>query len=285
MAQTYVLHEGSFGRALVFELRDDLVAHAHADSQLAVWLGGTRVESHVGGEVVTFGENIALGTNAYESHHVHLLDQGGTAIFLVLYISKEWLDSRRAATGRSFFFSSPAVPIDAAVRRGCWHVLDAIVSPHGGSPKAVDAEVEQLLLAAIASTQAPTDDMARIAPTAPVLDHRLRAAIAYMREHVTEPLAVEEVASKVRLSRGHFFALFRQQLNTTPQVFWSAVRVEEAARRMVQQDASLTEVAMELGFSTPGNFSRFFREHMGTTPSRYRKAAIGAAPHLLTGVP
>ena len=153
------------------------------------------------------------------------------------------------------------------------------------SPKAVDAEVEQLLLAAIASAQAPTDDMARIAPTAPVLDHRLRAAIAYMREHVTEPLAVEEVASRVHLSRGHFFALFRQQLNTTPQVFWSAVRVEEAARRMVQQDASLTEVAMELGFSTPGNFSRFFREHMGTTPSRYRKAAIGVAPHLLTGVP
>ena len=79
---------------------------------------------------------------------------------------------------------------------------------------------------------------------------------AYMREHVTDPMAVEEVASKVGLSRGHFFALFKEQLNTTPQVFWSAVRVEEAVRLLVQQEAPLTSVALDLGFSTPGNFSR-----------------------------
>jgi AraC-like DNA-binding protein len=35
----------------------------------------------------------------------------------------------------------------------------------------------------------------------------------------------------------------------------------------VQRDASLSEVALEFGFSSPGNFSRFFREHMGTTIS------------------
>jgi AraC-like DNA-binding protein len=285
VAQTYALHEGSFGRALVFELRDDLVPHAHADSQLALWLGGARAESRVGSGVVGYGENVALGVNAYESHDVHLLDQSGPAVFLVLYLSKPWLDSRRAATGRSFFFSSPAVTVSASVRQGCWRVLDAIVAPLDGSHAAVDVEVEQLLLAAIASTQQPTEDMTLLNPNRAVLDHRLRAAIAYMREHVAEPLAVEEIASKVGLSRGHFFALFRQQLNTTPQVFWSAVRVEEVARRLAQQDASLTEVALDLGFSSPGNFSRFFREHMGTTPSRYRQAAIGATQHLLTGVP
>jgi len=286
VSQTYALHEGSFGRALVFELRDDLVAHAHGDSQLALWLGGSRVESHVRGEVVRYAENVAMGTNSYESHDVRLLDRdGGPAVFLVLYITKGWLDSRRAATGRSFFFSSPSVPIDASVRQSCWRVLDAVVSPHGGSPAHVDAEVEKLLLAAIMSTQAPPEDAARLAPTAAGLDHRLRAAIAYMREHVAEPLAVEEVAGKVGLSRGHFFALFRQQLNTTPQVFWSAVRVEEVARRLVQQDASVTDVALDLGFSSPGNFSRFFREHMGTTPSRYRRAAMGASQNLLTGIP
>lgn len=284
MAETYALHEGAFGRAVVLELRDDLVAHAHAETQLALWLGGARVEAHVGGEVVAYGENVALGTNAYESHDAHLLDHEAPAIFLVLYISKAWLDARRAATGRPFFFASPAVPIDAAVRQGCWRVLDAIVSPHAGASDDIDAEVERLLAAAIESTRLQGDGASRLAPTGPVLDHRLRAAIAYMREHVTEPLVVEDIASKLGLSRGHFFALFRQQLNTTPQVFWSAVRVEEAVRRLVQQDVSLTEVALELGFSTPGNFSRFFREHMGTTPSRFRKAAVGTGQHLLTGV-
>ena len=43
MPETYALHEGAFGRAVVLELRDDLVAHAHAETQLALWLGGAVV--------------------------------------------------------------------------------------------------------------------------------------------------------------------------------------------------------------------------------------------------
>jgi transcriptional regulator GlxA family with amidase domain len=120
--------------------------------------------------------------------------------------------------------------------------------------------------------------------TAPMIDHRLRAAITYMREHVGDPVVVDEVAGKVGLSRAHFFALFRDQLNTTPQVFWSAVKVEEAIRRLVEKAEPLTSVAFDLGFSTPGNFSRFFREHMGVTPSHYRKVSAGPKRYPVTGV-
>lgn len=283
MAETYALHEGAFGRAVVLELRDDLISHAHAEVQLALWLGGARVEGHVGSQRVPYSENLALGTNTYESHDARLLDRSGTAVFLVLYVAKPWLDERRAATGRPFHFAAPGVPIDAAVRQACGRVLDKIVAPHEHAGADIDAQVEALLLAAIESTAAPPQPGRPLSPT-PTLDRRLRAAIAYMREHVNEPVVVEDVASKVGLSRGHFFALFRDQLNTTPQVFWSAVRVEEAVRRLVEHEEPLTSVAMDLGFSTPGNFSRFFREHMGVTPSRFRRAASGAPTHSLTGI-
>jgi AraC-like DNA-binding protein len=103
---------------------------------------------------------------------------------------------------------------------------------------------------------------------ATTVDHRLRAAIAYMRAHVSEPMTVEDVAGRVGLSRAHFFTMFRDQLNTTPQVFWSAVRVEEVVRRLMFRTEPLTSVALELGFSSPGNFSRFFKEHMGVHLSK-----------------
>jgi len=283
MPETYALHEGAFGRAVVLELRDDLVAHAHAETQLALWLGGACVEAHVGSRVVRYDEQLALGTNAYESHDARLLDRSGPAVFLVLYISKPWLDERRAASGRPFFFTSPGIPIDSAVRQSCWNVLDRIVSPLQHPDADIDGEVERLLLAAIDSSNAPVKADGLTA-TAPVLDHRLRAAITYMRQHVSDATTAEEIAARVGLSRGHFFALFRDQLNTTPQVFLSAVRVEEAVRRLVQQEEPLTSVALDLGFSTPGNFSRFFREHMGVTPSRFRRAATRTAPHSLTGI-
>ena len=69
MAEAYALHEGAFGRVVVLELRGDLVAHAHAETQFAFWLGGGRAHANLGnGQVVHYSEDVALGTNAYESH-------------------------------------------------------------------------------------------------------------------------------------------------------------------------------------------------------------------------
>jgi len=283
MSDAYALREGAFGRAVVLDLRDDLVAHAHAETQFAFWLGGGRVQAHLGTEVVSYSENVALGTNAYESHDARLLDKAQPAVFLVLYISKPWLDERRAASGRPFFFPSPRVPISPALRQACWRLLDLVISVDTATPDRLAHEVEALIITAIDATLAPVAEPQR--SRAPMLDHRLRAAIAYMREHVADPIAVEDVAGKVGLSRAHYFSLFRDQLNTTPQVFWSAVRVEEAVKRLVLHEEPLTSVALDLGFSSPGNFSRFFREHMGVTPSRFRRVAGGPEHHPVTGVP
>lgn len=282
-SDTYALHAGAFGRAVVLDLSEDLVAHAHSETQFAFWLGGGRVQARLANEVVDYREDVALGTNAYESHDARLLDKCQPAVFLVLYISKEWLDAKRASSGRPFYFASPRVPINPALRQACWRLLDIIISPHHDGPSRLEAEVESLINTAIDSATAP------IAPgdrnsRPPMLDHRLRAAVAYMRQHVAEPISVEEVAGKVGLSRAHFFSLFRDQLHTTPQVFWSAVRVEEVVRRLVLDGEALTSVALELGFSSPGNFSRFFKEHMGVSPSRFRRVAAGPQRHPITGV-
>lgn len=284
MAEAYALHEGAFGRAVVLELRDDLVAHAHAETQFAFWLGGARVAANLGSTVVEYSENVALGTNSYESHDARMLEKGQPAVFLVLYISKAWLDERRAASGRPFLFPAPRVPISPALRQACWRVLDIIVSDGHAQRQRIEVEVEALITAAIDATLAPVNPDG-LPTRIPMLDPRLRSAIAFMREHVAEQIAVEDVAGRVGISRAHFFSLFRDQLNTTPQVFWSAVRVEEAIRRLTQREDPLTSVALDLGFSSPGNFSRFFREHMGVSPSKFRRVAGVAEQHPVTGLP
>ena len=281
--ESYALHEGAYGRTVVLELRNDLVAHAHADTQIAFWLGGSRSDARVVGQVVEYSENTALGVNPYESHDARLLDDVGPAIFLCFYIKKDWIDKLRSESGRRFYFPNPQIPISPALRQACWKVLDIVVSPFHESRDSLNAEIEKLIVEAIDASLAPARP-AGLGGTSSMVDHRLRAAITYMREHVGDPVVVDEVAGKVGLSRAHFFALFRDQLNTTPQVFWSAVKVEEAIRRLVQRADPLTSVAMDLGFSTPGNFSRFFKEHMGVTPSHYRKVSAGPNRYPVTGV-
>lgn len=284
MAEAYAFREGAFGQAIVLEAGSDLVAHSHSESQIVFWLGGAKAEATVGTEAVQYGENTGLGTNANESHDMVLLDDSGPAIFLVFMISRTWLNERRRATGRPFVFPSPRIPIDAALRQACWQVLDLIFSGNE-TQKTLDELVEQLIIAAIdavIAAQAKATDAKRLLP--PLLDHRLRAAIGLMRTHVSEKFAIDEIAARVGLSRAHLFTLFRDQLNTTPQVFWSAVRVEEAMRRLIRERESLTDVALDLGFSAPSNFSRFFKEHTGVSPSTFRKAAVGAVPSTVTGL-
>jgi AraC-like DNA-binding protein len=282
MAEAYAFYEGTFGQAIVLEVCSNLVAHSHSESQIAFWLGGARAQAQVGNEIIEYGENVGLATNAYQSHDMTLLESDGSAVFLCLMISRDWLNERRKVTGRPFIFPSPRVPIDELLRRECWKVLDLILTARESSAAIAD-EVERLILATIdAATSSKEAANARILP--PLLDHRLRTAIALMREYVGGGITLDEIISKVGLSRAHFFSLFKEQLHTTPQVFWSAVRVEEAMRRLINQGESLTDVALDLGFSAPSNFSRFFKEHTGVSPSIYRRAAIGTLPVKVTGL-
>lgn len=280
MNNAYAVHQGAFGQAIVLECTANLVEHSHSETQLALWLGGARATARIGSELVHYSEDTALGSNAFEAHDMTLLDNG-VCVFLVFMISSDWLEERRKATGRSFVFLSPRVALDATLRQVCWRVLDLIITKEG-SATAIDAEVEQLLTAAVGASMA-TSHAPKVRTIGPALDYRLRTAIEHMREHVSEKTTLDEIAAKVGLSRAHFFTLFRDQLNTTPQVFWSAVRVEEAMRRMIQDEVPLTSLSLDLGFSAPGNFSRFFKEITGASPSTFRKAARLRSPTTLTG--
>jgi AraC-like DNA-binding protein len=55
-------------------------------------------------------------------------------------------------------------------------------------------------------------------------------------------------------------------------------------RRLISKGESLISVALDLGFSAPSNFSRFFKEHTGVTPSTFQRAASGATPPTVTGL-
>ena len=283
LAQTYALRQGAFGHVVVQELADDLVTHSHPQTQFSFWLGGGRCEAHLGNVLVKYGEHVALGTNAYESHDARLLDKGLPAVFLVLYIEKIWWEQRRSNHGQSFFFPTPEISLSPGLRQACWRLLDAVISPHIGTPDQLEIQVESLIELAMGSGLTFTKNLRPLSHV-PVIDQRLRAAIAHMRAHAAGPISVEDMAGRVGLSRAHFFAMFRDQLNTTPQVFWSAVRVEEVVRRLMCRDEPLTSVASELGFSSPGNFSRFFKEHMGVSPSTFRRVASTRNLNPSTGI-
>jgi AraC-like DNA-binding protein len=56
----------------------------------------------------------------------------------------------------------------------------------------------------------------------------------------------------------------------TPATFGSMLRMDLSIQSVSQQEMALQDVALNLGFDSPGNFTRFFVRPQGVTPSQYR---------------
>ena len=270
MVDFFAVSEGHYGRLEVVEHHHDLVVHAHPYTHFSFWLGGGLAHSRMGSTQIQIGPDVALGVNSHASHDLRLNDPLQPAIFLNLYLNDAWLDDQCSTMAHSVLLPCACIGVTPEVRDVCAQLLTHLTSPLRAPWRCVEADVVSLVGKTIASAMTP-EQLRAMPLRRRMIDRRLRLAIAHMQDNLDNPSVAEDVAGLVGLSRSRFFELFHDQLGTSPLVFWNAMRVEEALTRLNNRDESLTSVAMELGFSTPGNFSRFFRDQRGVTPSTYRR--------------
>jgi AraC-like DNA-binding protein len=83
--------------------------------------------------------------------------------------------------------------------------------------------------------------------------------------------SVEEVARRVAISPFHFMRQFEAVFGETPHQFRIGRRLERAKQLLARGQHSVTEVCMEVGFSSLGSFSELFTRRVGESPSRYRR--------------
>ena len=87
------------------------------------------------------------------------------------------------------------------------------------------------------------------------------------------PLSVEEVACEAGISPFHFIRQFEAVFGETPHQFRIRSRLELARRLLAAGNHSVTDVCVEVGFSSLGSFSDLFTRRIGETPSGYRRRA------------
>ena len=98
----------------------------------------------------------------------------------------------------------------------------------------------------------------------------LRARDAMDRDY-PEPLDVAALARIAHVSPRHFIRTFRATFGETPHRYLQRRRVERAMFLLRSGERSVTEICVEVGFTSLGTFSRTFREIVGESPSDYRR--------------
>jgi AraC-like DNA-binding protein len=100
----------------------------------------------------------------------------------------------------------------------------------------------------------------------------VRLAMAYLHEHYAESISRWDLAQYVCISEDYLTYCFRQELGTTPMQYLQRYRVNQAKLLLKNSQKSITEIALEVGFTDSGYFSRVFHRQTGMSPEAFRRS-------------
>ena len=102
---------------------------------------------------------------------------------------------------------------------------------------------------------------------------RVAAAIHVMEQHIDEPVAIGQIARRIKLSVRMLEYLFRQTLDMSPAAYYRRLRLQTARRMVVDTRLQLQEIAIRTGFNSLSSFSRRFKNYYQQTPGDCRRQA------------
>src|SRR2546427_7400229 len=95
-----------------------------------------------------------------------------------------------------------------------------------------------------------------------------------------QALDVRALAAVASVSEAHFIRTFKATFDETPHRYLQRRRVERAMYLLRATDRSVTDICLDVGFTSLGTFSRIFRDIVGQSPSAYRgRGPIQAVPN------
>lgn len=101
-------------------------------------------------------------------------------------------------------------------------------------------------------------------------EQKVGRSIAYMKQHLSQPLHVSNLAAVANLSASHYTSVFKRQTGYAPIDYLIRLRMHRACQLLDTTDLSIKEVAASLGYDDPFYFSRIFKSVNENSPSDYR---------------
>ncbi len=99
----------------------------------------------------------------------------------------------------------------------------------------------------------------------------LLECVELMEANIEEPLTPNDLATLTQVSKRQLERLFQRYLNTTPNRFYLALRLDAAHQLLQNSTLKIVEAALACGFKSSGHFSTCYQSRYGNTPRAARK--------------
>lgn len=143
-----------------------------------------------------------------------------------------------------------------------------LVARHCGRDKAQQA-VRHMMLQGMRSANLPQAHF--YADLADINDNRVRQAAHYIEQRIDNPPSLDAIARYVGLGRRQLERAFHEALGVSPIAFQRSLRLEYGSWLLLNNPPSITQIALDCGFSDGAHFSRDFRARFGVSPREYQQ--------------
>lgn len=130
-------------------------------------------------------------------------------------------------------------------------------------------EQEAMMAADLQFPEAKADDKNKVGSKK---ESRLACQIAtYIREHCTDyNISLDLVAQEFQITTSYLCRIIKQQVGMSYKEYLTELRIAEAKRLLMEEEISVTEVCMRVGYTNTSNFIRVFQKYTGMTPAKFR---------------
>jgi YesN/AraC family two-component response regulator len=97
--------------------------------------------------------------------------------------------------------------------------------------------------------------------------------MAYIHEHFREPISRADIANHLSVNEQYLSRCFNKEVGIGPMAYLSRYRIQQAKRLLEIGTMSITQLALEVGFSSQSYFSRIFQQETGITPTDYQNGS------------
>ena len=99
---------------------------------------------------------------------------------------------------------------------------------------------------------------------------RITKGKEFIDAHYTKSISVLTVANESNISEYHFYRLFKTFYGISPKQYIVEKRLKYAISKLKKGNSTVTQIAIESGFSDIHAFSKSFKNHFGVSPSTFQ---------------
>lgn len=275
--------EYPFQSHLQQKAKPGIIAKAHLHDYIEIlYCQAGEQELYLGGKPYAFSPGDLAIINSREVHHI--LTRTGAARYVVVKFQPELLYSPFQSIGESRYLR-PFTMQESAHQRvfaarelagtGIPLLIEDIHREYSGRrygfELAVRANICKLFLWILRRWSDEGVDLGIGQEMDDQAMRKLEAAFDYVDSHYSEEITVEQMARCCGMSYSYFSRLFKRVMRRNFSQYVSFVRINEAEKLLTGTDMNITEIALEVGFSSSAYFIRQFRYYKNMSPKRYRK--------------